>query len=945
MVLYTASLEQNWQDFTEKHKKIREEIENRINSFLKGNPQNLIAIWAPFRQGKTQLLYNLFKFIWENNGISFFTNLENIIPKEEMGASEFKDYLEKELLENSIQHLKNNEINEIIILNNDTKDYLEKKEDLELNNERVIILVDEMEQNYKKLLNKVLTDDKSPLRELTAQKKFMVIAAFAPTSFYEALCGEAEKGRWETFKIPLIYARDIQNRNKNLGNFIWWVSKGRVGLAYKMLDLVKINKLENFKEFVDFSEKDIGRIDDIQSIDTGLLASYTSILSFIKELYPHPLKDYKIELGLSKGKIIQIMDFLNITKNGLEKLKWENIEIEYFLYYLKIILDAVSQGNDFLFPTGNAGGKDPERVLTIFKTAVDYAMEIEGTENKNMKSLIDKIEKWENFAQFYWTLLFPEVNKNASDQEDYIIISYDLIPLLFPLPISSPIIGNESIENIREYLLSNHPEEDYISKLEFIFRDKGFIDYLFFINEEKLNNFLKTDELNEYLRPNRGLICVLLSGKKNNIDLQGISEWLKLENRFLIENTSELLSDFILSVVYTGKFNENNEDLLININNMLEDSIVSNKSLYRRLLRWNNVLQEFTNHLSNNISLNIEKYELNESDKKIISDIITRQSNFYMILGLSFVGNKELKIFHKFRTIINNDATLKRLGAGVTGLLEKSSVGKRGNKYTLHSPLQKIKSSLNKHLNSLQLLFNLVNDYENFCEITQDETSKTILRGVFYYFHSGNMKEKEILEKLAEELEIINEIQKKRTNFSKILNTEIEKSNSEQSEVSIKKLKRLLENEITTGYLQNLACSFINNVIIEFEDVVLQKDQNYKTSWIEKCEYINDFKKDIKDLQNIDADLYNWLGKEKTEIINQFQDLFNTKLNEIIIDNFNNKFEWAANLEWEDFWGDFEEEVEKIKNKIVLLKNLEEPLKELIELGKIINTKLKSSEN
>ncbi len=943
MVLYTASLEQEWQDFTEKHKLIREEIENRIDSFLKGNPQNLIAIWAPFRQGKTQILYHLFKYMWKNGGISFFTNLENIIPDKEMGASEFKDYIEN-LLDLSIENLNNKEFDKISIVNTDTREFLQTNDILEAKIGPIVLLIDEMEQKYKSLLSKVLTDDKSPLRELTAQKKFMVIAAFAPTSFYEALCGEAEKGRWETFKIPLIYAGDLRKKNEKLGNFLWWVSKGRVGLAYKMLDLVKSNQLEKFRDFADFAEKEIGRIDDIQSIDIKFLASYSSILKFIKELYPQPLGEQKIELGLSKGKIVNLSDFLQITKKGLKQLKWEDIEIEYFLDYLKIILDAVSQDDNFLFPVGNADDKDAERVLTLFKSAVDYAMEIEGIENENMKTLIEKIDKWKNFAQFYWTTLFPEVNKVIVKEIEYFILSYDLIPQLCPLPISSPIIGTDSIDDIKEKLLSNHPETDYIAKIELNIKDKGFIDYLFFINEEKLNTFLGTEELNEYIKPNRGLICVLLSGNKNNIDPSGVSNWLKSEKRFLIENTSELLSDFILSVIFTGVFYENDEDLFRNINDMLNDTEISNKSLHRRLSRWNGVLNEFIDHLTENITFNIHKYELNETDKKTIGDIITRQSNFFMILGLSFVGPNDLKLFHKFRTIIDSDSTLKGLSAGVTGLLTRSSVFKRGRKFNLHSPLEKIKSSFNKSIKSLQSLSNLVSNYDDFCEVTLDDISKTILKGIFYYFHPNKMKKKKIINNLSSELNNIEDIKKNRNNFSKILKNTIEKSLSEQSENSLKKIKNLIENELTPGYLENLICSFVNSIIIEFNDVVLQKDQNHKTNWIEKCDYIADFKEYLEDLQDINDNLFKFLKEEKSAIIDQFQEQFNSKLNENIIDNFNNKFDWASYPEWDDFWGEFEEEIEKIETDIISLKNLEEPIKELIELGKKLNTKLKGGE-
>ena len=69
----------------------------------------------------------------------------------------------------------------------------------------------------------------------------------------------------------------------------------------------------------------------------------------------------------------------------------------------------------------------------------------------------------------------------------------------------------------------------------------------------------------------------------------------------------------------------------------------------------------------------------------------------------------------------------------------------------------------------------------------------------------------------------------------------------------------------------------------------------------------------MKDLQDLDDNLFKFLKKEKNEIINQFKELFIKNLNDKIIDNYNNMFDWASYPQWDDFWGEFEEEIEKIK--------------------------------
>ena len=79
MSRYVATLNTDWEDFTEKHKEIREEIEGKLKDFLEGKKPNPIAIRGPIGQGKTQLLYRAFRFVWENGGIAFYTTLDKLI--------------------------------------------------------------------------------------------------------------------------------------------------------------------------------------------------------------------------------------------------------------------------------------------------------------------------------------------------------------------------------------------------------------------------------------------------------------------------------------------------------------------------------------------------------------------------------------------------------------------------------------------------------------------------------------------------------------------------------------------------------------------------------------------------------------------------------------------------------------------------------------------------
>lgn len=289
MVQLEASIYTEWIDFTEAHKEIRICFESPIDNFISGKNQDLFALWGPYGQGKTQLMYHLFKYAWKNNVFTLFTTLDELIPENEMrGSSKFLEHIEKHI-EESIEKIKENEIDQVGLLNSECKNWLKiwlKENQITENFEnRAIIFIDEMEQNYSSLLDKVKTDDKSPLRACTNQNKFMVISAFAPTSQYEALTGEAEKRRWYSYRLPTLSAKSLRENNAKYGNFAWWVSKGRLGLAYKILFLLKTKQLNNFTDFEDFANKDIGNIANVPSIDTSELAKYIDIKEYVIELH------------------------------------------------------------------------------------------------------------------------------------------------------------------------------------------------------------------------------------------------------------------------------------------------------------------------------------------------------------------------------------------------------------------------------------------------------------------------------------------------------------------------------------------------------------------------------------------------------------------------------------------------------------------------------------
>ncbi|GAI08789.1 unnamed protein product [marine sediment metagenome] len=106
--------------------------------------------------------------------------------------------------------------------------------------------------------------------------------------------------------MPTLSAKALSKRNTKYGNFAWWVSKGRLGLAYKILDILQSRSLNTFTDFEEFANKDIGNIANVPSIDTNELAKYMEIKNYIIELFPF-LPNLLLSISLLKYRQILLL--------------------------------------------------------------------------------------------------------------------------------------------------------------------------------------------------------------------------------------------------------------------------------------------------------------------------------------------------------------------------------------------------------------------------------------------------------------------------------------------------------------------------------------------------------------------------------------------------------------------------------------------------------------
>ncbi|MCD6371534.1 MAG: ATP-binding protein, partial [Candidatus Aenigmarchaeota archaeon] len=606
-----------------------------------------ITIQGPYGSGKTQLLYHLFKFTYEKGGIGIYTHLEKIIPPQKMGPSEYADYL-KELMNEEVNLLMENNSK---LLDGRVKDFAVSHINQVEGISKVVLFVDEIEQQYRLLDEMVETDDHSPMREVIARVNkgeagFFLVLAFAPVSFYEFSKGEAQTRRYLPVLLPIVEAKVSREYFGEIGNLIWWMGRGRFGWMLRIKDILEANILDinkiSKKELQDIC-RNIGPIGGVDALEFEMIekiSDFNNFRDFIihlepkekgGEIYAGSLQVVKKCLIYNQGQILEILESA-LRESKVSKV----IDISY---YLSIILDAIStsDGGIPLFIDPN----DWKELLTMTEEVI---LEFEGEDklpSEELKLLQD------NILDFSFN-----VRKNAENTGRLIegfCISPSFLHTLFPFPTSSPnLIPSKKIEEQRE----NLADQTYLGREE----DNG-TSIFFFLNADKIRCFL-TQEIKNYLNETKTLILVNL-GSKEDINKTKIAQWLERQGRLKVINTPRILSDFIVSFFYWMR-NEKGESLPIAnfFEKLTESQLVSEKNKARKIAYYSSRISEYIrNELPRKFS---PRFILR--DKTGFEEFRAGRVGFVPeVIGFSFVESRnDWEVIYKFRNEFEHSQFIRK---------------------------------------------------------------------------------------------------------------------------------------------------------------------------------------------------------------------------------------------------------------------------------------------
>lgn len=929
MSRYVATIDTKWEDFTEKHKEIREEVEEKSKDFLEGKRPNPIAIRGPIGQGKTQLLYHIFEFVWRNGGMAFYTTLDKILPEKETTASDFAQQLDFGINQ-SVEKLKAGQIEEVPFFTKELIQFVKNSKKNIYEGEKVVFLIDEMERSYGKLLNKVKTDDRSPFGYWLEHTACFPIAAFTPLSHYEALYGEAEKRRWDSMQLPPITATVLRLKDKDFGNFVWWVSRGRLGISYKAMVSVKRKKFTDFKEFEELVSE-LGPIAGVPAIDLDNLAKLTKSFPSVIKLFPQS----QVTLpSVMEGELVTKAEFIDLLKVSLGNEEWRERSIEFFAYYFNIVMEALSQNGGILLPLERY-----EEILALFKLGVDLAIEHETLEHDDAKYIFEKFhEIEEKFPSFFFKRLYRQLEKLSKGKGS--VLSYREITNLFPMPITSPVFGDfDTADKAKEILLSD-ASYDYVAKDE-IETTRGLTTFLYFPNEVRIRHYLNSQEIMNFLPPNKGLICILLDGDPLEISVQDVAAWLREVGRLTIELPSKMLRNF-LTCFMAWVFNKRIADGYINnLRNILDEQTEAlwskDKESSRKVSHYRSMLETFLGSFKDTLLFDKEKYSAKAS-KDIIRRYGGRYTRFPDLVGVAFVERREERnLIYRFRKLLLDSDELKSLRSGIGGLLEDTSVTRRG----FSTGLENIRNDFNRELH---LLLALAHERqvqeEDFVTLSEQTEARTALRGI-YTFARSNMpfsRLAEIKKEINGTLKEIEKLKQARKNIIQDVGLSVRESRSQKNQTQIKELQKIISDaENSSQYTRWLLVEFAIAILIDFKNQYLHPDQTILSKWETRSDTAKSFTIKREDIDKLKRETLDWLGKKRDEV--------NDELNADYKEALETLTRYDREVNWENVdvleWSSFGEKIDTLVDQVEILKEIDSKLQGVLQVANEINDQLK----
>jgi len=404
--------------------------------------------------------------------------------------------------------------------------------------EKAILLIDEVEQAYLSVTQRVRADDRSPLRAWLEEETFKVFA-FAAGSLY--VLGRADRERLTVRPIPPIHPEAVRKLFPNLPsgavNGMWWLSRGKPRHFMKAVRKYELTK-------------PVGSVDVqayVSSLDSVSQAPFEGeSQSVVPAAYLDQLEADEVcalvQIGFKpegRGKLIPISQE---TENALLSILKEAFKLETVAFdlvrYVLMLADAVSIDGQFALTELDTP--------YLLRMAVDFLLEYERERlekdtmegNAALRKLLEVHDRaGEKAGEVFWKLHGWTDGRRAGTP----VLSFQTLASTFPLPTTSPtLFGTDPTATRTKFEEQKQPV--------FEWTDQTGNQVLFLTSPTSLYSYSSSKQFRQLALSPTGGVLVFLPHDTEHFHLTGLLGWLHDHKRLHIQRLPLALSDFLLSL-------------------------------------------------------------------------------------------------------------------------------------------------------------------------------------------------------------------------------------------------------------------------------------------------------------------------------------------------------------------------------------------------------------
>ncbi len=497
-----ADVNQKWESLSTDHEELVLYFETVLDDFLgrdEVHPSYLIT--GVFGQGKTSFLYHVLRKSIEKGILGIFVVARDM-------KIEAKDYGEvKEKINEIVKNLKTDFQKDdfsqyrqyITSLSQKSQDELIKLYKTNLDkisrSDKVILLVDELEDIYKKIKEKAGSD---PFRAWLEDKSYLKILSLTPSGIYDL--GGADESRLIKRNIPRVsieYIRKNIELSTGRANALWWFSRGVprhiIQNLGKLKEISKEDGSYKIRETLRSLErigKEHGRVDAIEIGPDFDDEKYKFLINLIPQK-SQPYNGFLITKELDEGPLSNsLKKMFDITHENEEGLALT------MAHHFKLIAMTISDENFNAYI-------DVNEINEFMQLALDILIESEYKNpvlEKNIPKLLKISEELKpNQTSELLTTLIKNPPQGISFQEvdKKLHFTINEIRRLFPLPMANPIIKSDPDDVTKEVEGKGNP----VCKND---------NFMFFASYRDFELYLATDEFENTILPEGKHSTILL---------------------------------------------------------------------------------------------------------------------------------------------------------------------------------------------------------------------------------------------------------------------------------------------------------------------------------------------------------------------------------------------------------------------------------------------------